>query len=63
MKRDYEGMIVLDTTGHEADVDQLVQDIVGTTEEGAGRGESETTRHCYDVRIESSGGSAIDRCI
>ena len=35
MKRDYEGMIVLDTTGHEADVDQLVQDI-GRTIEGEG---------------------------
>ena len=27
MKRNYEGVIVLDTTGHEADVDQLVQGI------------------------------------
>ena len=27
MKKNYEGVIVLDTTGREADVDELVQEI------------------------------------
>ena len=36
MKRDYEGMIVLDTKGHETDVDQLVQDIGRTIESEGG---------------------------
>ena len=36
MKRNYEGVIVLDTTGHEADVDQLVQGIVRAIETEGG---------------------------
>ena len=36
MKRNYEGVIALNTTGREADVDQLVQEIGREIEEEGG---------------------------